>query len=129
MNQKLKREFIKVSVLLAIGIVLLIMFLNYTINTVGIKSIQDITGLENILIMLAILLYPVGVFYGWRAMLNIFLKIRGADRPPEGHAGSITGAVTIMNLAIAFTVTVCLGWVFGVYNAIRILIRCNQESW
>lgn len=128
MNQKLKKELIKVSVLMAIGIVLLIMFLNYTMNTVGIKSIQDVMGLENFLIMLTILLYPVGVFYGWRTMANIFLKIRSADRPPEGHAGSITVAITIMNLTFACFATICLGWIFGVYNAIRTLLKYKQES-
>lgn len=124
MNSRFKKELTKVLVLLVAGVVLLIAFLIYTDRTYGIKSINDLTGANNVLVILMVLFCPLGIFYGWK---TVYFKIRSADRPPRDAIGTTTVMITIMNICLAFTVTVVFGWIYGVYNAIKSLLKAKNE--
>ncbi len=84
---------------------------------------NSIFEINSMFILIAILLYPIGLAYGWRQMYNLLARIRSTDRPPRGNIGSTTIAITIMNISLAFGITIVFGWLFGVYNAIKILVR------
>jgi hypothetical protein len=112
-GQFMKKEITKIGILLGVGLVLLFLSLQ---NASQFGKIDITWG--NTFIMASVFLYPVGIVYGWRQMLGIFRGIRGGDKSDHfSHIGTNTGNFTIWNLVFAFSITICFGWILGVYNA------------
>lgn len=115
----MKKELIKVGLLLVVGVILLIVLLTKAVQFGKIEL-----NLKNFLIMLVALLYPLGMVYGWRQVIGIFVGIRSGDRADQfTRSGIMTGNITIWNLAVACTIAICFGWIFGVINAVK---KLNQ---
>jgi len=125
-KRRLEKEKKKMMILIGVGVILAILFLVYAfMNTdVDIRSFD----LGSIFTIIAIVLYPLGIAYGWNSIIGLYKKIRGADRyKPGWNVGSATVAITIMNLTIALTVTICFGWIFGVYEAVITLRKLKRD--
>jgi predicted Na+-dependent transporter len=115
----------KLLILIGIGVILAICFLIYAFNTVNINRVSF--SMEDVIILIAIVLYPVGIVYGWRSMANLYRGIRGADRYKAGwNVGATTVAITILNISVACAITICFGWIFGVYKAITTLVELKK---
>lgn len=128
-NKSNQRELKKMAGLLAAGAVLVILFLIFAFK----KGYMDNSKLimDDYLILLAVLLYPLGIVYGWRKILNIALY-RRQDEPDDRYYtvrqrnlftwGNIFVRIVVLGLVI------CLGWILGVIEAIRRLIVLKSEA-
>jgi len=125
-KRRLEKEKKKMMILIGVGVILAILFLVYAfMNTdVDIRSFD----LGSIFTIIAIVLYPLGIAYGWNSIIGLYKKIRGADRyKPGWNVGSATVAITIMNIAVAGAITICFGWIFGVYEAVITLRKLKRD--
>lgn len=87
----------------------------------GKLSITDFFfDLESLIAGIAILLYPIGIAYGWRQIAGFYSGMRKGDR--IGHLRNV-GYNTIMISALwigfAIAITFMFGWIFGTINAIK----------
>jgi predicted Na+-dependent transporter len=122
-----QKEKKKLLILLGIGVILAICFLIYAFNNVNMKNASF--SMEDIIILIAIVLYPIGIVYGWRSMANLYKTIRGADKYKSGwNVGSKTVAITILNISVACAITICFGWIFGSYKAITTFMQLRKAS-
>lgn len=123
---RFEKEKKKMLILIGVGVILAILFLAYAfLNTdMDIRSFD----LESIFTIIAIMLYPLGIAYGWNSIIGLYRKIRGADKYEAGwNVGSTTVAITIMNIAVAGAITICFGWILGVYNAVVTLRKLKRD--
>lgn len=125
MDQLLKRELTKIGVLFLIGVSLLTLFIFQGFSS-GVT--WSGFGFRDFWIMLTFIFFPIGIAYGWRNMTGLFSIIRSADNPPHGKYGYTTVMITIVNLSIAVVVFFALGWLFGVYHAVKKLQYLKNNS-
>lgn len=121
MNPLYEKEKKKVLLLLLLGFILDVAF-----------SIKVDAGLDDILsalhILIPILLYPVGLVYGGKQMWNLYHNLRRGDRIAHIHNGGYTTImISVVWIGLAFSLTLCFGWIFGVINAIKTLIEYKKQ--
>uniref|UniRef100_C5D8A8 Uncharacterized protein n=1 Tax=Geobacillus sp. (strain WCH70) TaxID=471223 RepID=C5D8A8_GEOSW len=124
MNSSYKKELTKIIILLVLGFVLAVFITVKAFLTYGGTRFEA----TDILILICIVLYPTGVFYGWRDMLRVFTNILSTDRVEHQTGGPISAGITIATFAFAGTAAVVFGWLFGVVNAYRKLQRAKHTS-
>ncbi|WP_102273708.1 hypothetical protein [Cytobacillus massiliigabonensis] len=126
-----KKEWRKILILAGIGVVLAVIFCIYAIKNYSGSHIRF--GTNDYLILLAIACYPIGIVYGWREILNLYNRIRSSDREhwAKGRAHGYTAlSITMLNFALAFIATICLGWIIGLLNAYKRLryLKKNEAA-
>lgn len=123
---RLEKEKKRMMILIGGGVILAILFLSYAFFNTDMDILSF--DLESIFTIIAIMLYPLGIAYGWNSIIGVYRKIRGADKYKAGwNVGATTVAITIMNIAVAGAVTICFGWIFGVYNAVVTLRKLKKD--
>ena len=123
---RFEKEKKKMLILIGIGVILAILFLVYAFKNTNIYIRSFDLG--SIFTIIAIVLYPLGIAYGWNSIIGLYKKIRGADRyKPGWNVGSATVAITIMNISVAGAVTICFGWILGIYKAVVTLIELKKK--
>lgn len=115
-----KKELKKIIILFGVGLILSIVFLISAITSYSGSTIS--LGANDYLILLMIVCYPVGIVYGWRQILNLYNNMRRSDRQHWAHGrgrGNTALMITVFNLGFSFTITLLLGWIFGLFNAFK----------
>jgi hypothetical protein len=123
MNSSYKKELNKIIILLVLGFVLAVFITVKAFLTYGTRF-----EATDILILICIVLYPTGVFYGWRDMLRLFANILNTDRVEHQTGSPISAGFTIVTFAFAGFAAVVFGWLFGIVNAYRKLQRAKHTS-
>lgn len=118
------REVRKAIGLLAAGIMLVVAFMLYG----GIGLGEMFAGIEEILFTVAVIMYPIGIVYGWKELLhfNRNAKVRHRVGYVE-HNVAITGILFGARIAIMLM----FGWIYGVYNLYKKLAylkSCEGET-
>lgn len=81
-----------------------------------------------IIIEIALLLYPIGIAYGWDKMKNTWFRIRNKDRMGQlENTGYNTIMYTALNISFAVFFTFCIGWILGVIKAVIMLKNIKKQ--
>jgi hypothetical protein len=125
-KMRFEKEKKKMLMLIGVGVVLAILFLIYAFMTTN-MNIHSF-DIESLVIIIAIILYPLGIVYGWNSIVGLYKSIRKADRSkPDWNVGTMTVTMTIMNIVIAGAITICFGWILGAYNAVITLRKLKKN--
>lgn len=116
-----KREKKKMFMLISIGIVLAILFLIYVFMHGNIGN--RLFNLESVFVIVAIILYPLGIVYGFNSIIGVYKKI--SDKLLVGTTATTAFSILIIEITVAIIV-ICFGWIFGVYKAIVTLIQLKR---
>lgn len=125
--EQYNKEKKKILTLLGVGVVLLILFLFYANShaTRGHLSIRDFTDFESVIVMVAIICYPMGIVYGGRDMLNVYTRMRSRDTVIRYGYGNLF--ISMMWFAITAALVVCFGWLIGTYKALKGLYTLKKQ--
>lgn len=125
MNAAFKKELIKVGILIGIGVLFLIAFIIYALFTHQYDPSKHYSAnFWGYFVLVGIVCYPLGIVYGWRLMLNLFLHLRGTDRAAYMEHPSLI--YTMVNFGFSIFLTFFFGWVFGVIAAAMTLVRLRR---
>ena len=119
---RFKKEKKKMFMLIGIGIVLAILFLIYAFMHVNIGN--RLFSLESVFVIVAIILYPLGIVYGLNSIIGLYKKI--ADKLLVGTTATTAFSILIIEITGAIVV-ICFGWILGVYEAIVTLIQLKRK--
>jgi len=119
---RFKKEKKKMFMLIGIGIVLAILFLIYAFMHVNIGN--RLFSLESVFVIVAIILYPLGIVYGLNSIIGLYKKI--ADNLLIGTTPTTAFSILIIEITGAIVV-ICFGWILGVYEAIVTLIQLKRK--
>lgn len=128
-NSRYQRELKKVTALLAVGVLLLVIFIIAMFSKGYMKNAR--LGTNDFLIFFSVLLYPIGIVYGWRKMLGLAFYHQHhepADRYYTVIERRAFQSGNIVTRCFILSLVVCFGWIFGVYQAVKTLIYLKNES-
>ena len=122
MSSRFKKELIKFCAFLSLGVALYIFIIIKII-----ASGQQISFQKDILswLSLVILLYPLGIAYGWRGMWDMGMRVL-APRDADGAYSHISFWMVIPQFVLAIILPFTLGWAKGVLNAGRSLYAARK---
>ena len=121
---RFEKEKKKMLMLIGIGIVLAILFSIYRVMHIHMNN--GSFGLESVFIIVAIILYPIGVVYGWNSIIYLYKRTMGSDKLLVGATATTAFSILIIEVAAAI-ITICFGWILGVYKAIVTLTELKRN--
>lgn len=121
---RFEKEKKKMLMLIGIGIVLAILFSIYRFIRINMNN--GSFGLESVFIIFAIILYPIGVVYGWNSIIYLYKRTIESDKLLVEATATTAFSILIMEM-VTTVITICFGWILGVYRAIVTLTELNRK--
>lgn len=113
-----QREMMRIKGLLSVGAGLLVIFLIGFFARFGTSGLESFLEIDSYLIFAFILLYPLGLVYNWRNMLDLMTSRNNFH---SGYARMMSGA-------LKFGFAIAVGWIPGLYYAYQIYKEAKKEE-
>lgn len=123
-----QKELLKIKVLLIIGLILAVGLSIYTVVKEGTFNPFEI---EAFTLLIAIVLYPIGIIYGWRQMLGFIGFVNpntSAERYYTKEERMAYQEGNWIAFAIRIGLALCFCWIIGSWNAWRTLRYLKKIS-